>query len=268
MNESETWRDGGIRPSITFRNICFRSQEREITEEYYYDHYNATTAGRYLDSQERPIIDEFLDGYTPRLFLDIACGSGRFSLPAMDRGICVVAGDYDPVATKTLSSRLLRSRNGGKRMHILQTDAENLPFRDRVFDCILSIQTVGYLDAQHFISECSRLLQDGGWLLFNEANRHSYKGPIYRKLGSSGLFYRYSYSEICSMLADSGFQIKKVTGMNWLPIRRNSNNRWIPLAAKIERGLKLSSFPSISPWIFYVAQKGGNEPGPGSGGGD
>lgn len=197
-----------------------------MTEDNYWDRCNATTAGQYLDSQERLIVNEFLDSYTPRLCLDIACGSGRFSLPIMEKRLC-----------------------------ILQIDAECLPFRDKMFDCILSIQTVGYTDIQQFFFECNRILQCGGWLLFNEANRHSYKAPIHRKISLSTQFYRHSYSEICSMLIDNGFQIKKVAGMNWLPIKRDSDNRWIPLASKIESGLKLSNFPSISPWVFYLAQK-------------
>ena len=76
-------------------------------EDYYWDYCNATTAGQYLDFQERSIIYEFLDNYTPRLCLDIACGSGRFSLSFAERGICVVAGDRDPVPIKKLQCSLL-----------------------------------------------------------------------------------------------------------------------------------------------------------------
>lgn len=144
----------------------------------------------------------------------------------------------------------------------MQADAEFLPFQDRTFDCILSLQTVGYLTIQRYFSECNRVLKDGGWLLFNEANRHSYKAIIYRKIGSSSKFYRHSHSEICSLLTDSKFAIERTVGMNWLPIKRNSDCRWTPFAAKIERGLRLRFFPSTSPWVFYVAQKNGHASDP------
>lgn len=78
-----------------------------MTEDYYWDYCNATIAGQYLDSQERLIVCEFLEDYTPRLCLDIACGSGRFSLSIMEKGICVVAGERDPVPIKKLHSYLL-----------------------------------------------------------------------------------------------------------------------------------------------------------------
>jgi len=237
-----------------------------MTEDYcWWDHCNATVAGQYLDSQERSIVYEFLDNYTPRLCLDIACGSGRFSRSIIERGICVVAGDLDPVPIKKLHRYLIGRRNMEITTHILRIDAENLPFQDKTFDCVLSIQTLGYTDAQQFFSECNRILQCGGWLLFNEANRHSYKAPIYRKISYSTRFYCHSHSEICSMLNECGFQIKKAVGMNWLPIKRNSDNRWIPLASKIEDWLKLSNLPSISPWVFYVAQKK-QEPSPNAAG--
>ena len=76
-------------------------------EDYYWDYCNATTAGQYLDSQERSIIYEFLDNCTPRLCLDIACGSGRFSLSLAKRGICVVAGERYMVPIKKLQCSLL-----------------------------------------------------------------------------------------------------------------------------------------------------------------
>lgn len=226
-----------------------------MTEDYYWDQYNATTGGLYLDYQERSIIDTFLDCYTPILCLDIACGSGRFSLPIMDRGVCVVAGDRDPVPIRKLNNKLLKLSNQKKSIFISQIDAEHLPFRDKIFDCILSLQTVGYLDLQCFLSECNRILQNRGWLLFNEANNHSYKAAIHRNIGSSSQFYRHNYAEVCSILINNGFQVKEAVGMNWLPIKRDSDSRWIPLASKMEEKLRLSAIPSISPWVFYIVQK-------------
>lgn len=231
-----------------------------MTEEYYWDYYNATTGGQYLGSQERAIVNEFLNIHTPRLCLDIACGSGRFSLSLADKGTHVVAADRDLVPLKELNCKMLGAQNRDKTIHVLQTDAGFMPFRDRAFDCILSIQTVGYLNIRPFFFECNRILKDGGWLLFNEANHHSYKSIIHHKISSNTPFYRHSHSEICSLLADNKFKIERAVGMNWLPRKRDSDDRWTPFASKIENGLRLRAFPSISPWVFYVAQKRGNMP--------
>lgn len=213
--------------------------------------------GQYLDRQERSVVDEFLDLHNPLSCLDIACGSGRFSLSLMDRGIDVVAADSDPIPLKKLYGKVLGSRNRNN-MQIMQIDAESFPFQDKTFDCILSIQTVGYLNIQHYFSECNRILKDGGWLLFNEANRHSYKAILHQKISSSIQFYRRSHSEVCSLLADNNFKIERAVGMNWLPIKRDSNSRWTPFASKVETELRLRVFPSISPLVFYVIQKSGD----------
>lgn len=229
-----------------------------MTDEYSWDRLNGTTMGQYLDCQERSVLNEYLNIHTPQSCLDIACGSGRFSLSMMERGIRVVAADLDLTGLKKLNAEASRIQD--KRIDLLQNDANFLPFKDRTFDCILSIQTVGYLNIQRFLSECNRILKDEGWLLFNEANRYSYKSMIVHRISPNTPFYRHSHSKISSMLKDTNFRIERTVGMNWLPAKRNSDNQWAPLASRIESGLKLGAFPSISPWVFYVAQKNGHIP--------
>ncbi len=226
-----------------------------MTGDYPWDYYNDVTAGQYLDHQERIILDKFFNSHSPRSCLDIACGSGRISLQLMGRGIHVVAADLNLTGLKKLHAKAAKIQND--RIDLLQSDANNLSFKNETFDCILSLQTVGYLRIKHFLSECNRILKNDGWLLFNEANRHSYKSVIHRKLSPDTQFYRRSHSEICSLLNETNFRIERSAGMNWLPQRRDSDNRWTPIASKIESKLKLSAFPSISPWVFYVAQKRG-----------
>ena len=109
-----------------------------MTEDYYWDYCNATKAGQYLYSQECLIVNEFMDNYIPKLCLDIACGSGRFSLPVMEKGIRVFSCDSDMVPIKKLSNKLLESRSKENSMGVMQSDAEHMPFKDKTFDCILS----------------------------------------------------------------------------------------------------------------------------------
>lgn len=229
-----------------------------MTGEYIWDRLNDTTGGQYLDCQERSVFNEFFNSHTPRPCLDIACRSGRFSLSLMKRGIHVIAVHLDLTGLKKLSARVSGIQD--KEIDLVQNDAHFLPFRDRTFDCILSIQTVGYLNIQRFLSECSRILKDEGWLLLNETNRYLYKSIIHRKLSPNTQFYRRSHSEICSMLNDTNFRLERSIGMNWLPQRRDPDNPWTPVASKIESKLNPSAFPSVSPWVFYVAQKRGFAP--------
>ena len=122
-----------------------------MTEEYYWDYCNTTTAGQYLDLQEREVVNEFLNTHTPQMCLDIACGSGRFSFSMMDRGIHIVAADYDPVPLKKLKCKLPGAQNKDE-MGVLQVDAGFLPFLDRTFDCILLTNSGVFKSNSFFLS--------------------------------------------------------------------------------------------------------------------
>jgi len=150
---------------------------------------------------------------------------------------------------------LLKLQEENSSIDILQINATRLPFKNKKFECILSIQTAGLLDLHNYLRECNRILTIGGWLLFNEANRNSYKAIIQKKISKESIFYRYSYAEICFLLEKNNFTINKTIGMNWLPIKRCSNNQFIKPAAVLENTLKLRTLPSISPWVFYIARK-------------
>ena len=81
-------------------------------EDYYWeDIANATKMGEYLTRKEGEAIDSFLDNYdyverVNTTCLDIACGSGRFSIPIFQHGINVVAVDYDLVPLRKLKDKL------------------------------------------------------------------------------------------------------------------------------------------------------------------
>ena len=71
-------------------------------EDYYWDIANATKMGEYLTRKEREFVDSFFEGSDIGICLDVACGSGRFSIPISQHGINVVAVDYDLVPLRKL----------------------------------------------------------------------------------------------------------------------------------------------------------------------
>ena len=140
---------------------------------------------------------------------------------------------------------------------IIRGDANKQPFKESCFDCVVSIETVDYLDAKDFFKECSRVLRKGGFLLFTSANKHSYKKYIHRVLSSYRTFYRYSFDEIRSYLEEKGFEVKKCIGYNWIPFKRNSNSILLGLFEFLENILRLNHFHRISPGVFFIAKKKG-----------
>ena len=67
---------------------------------------------------------------------------------------------------------------------IIRGDANKLPFKKSLFDCIVSIQTIdpSNINAKKFFRECNRIIRKDSFLLFTIPNNHSYKKYIHRIL--------------------------------------------------------------------------------------
>ena len=98
--------------------------------------------------------------------LEAACGTG----PGLGylSGIAknLVAGDYD---AKILDIALNHYKD---RIELRQFDAQDMPFEDNSFDVIILFEALYYLlSAEKFVSECKRVLRDGGYVLIATANK-------------------------------------------------------------------------------------------------
>ena len=74
-------------------------------EGYYWDIANATKMGEYLNQKEQEVTNSFLENKKISTCLDVACGSGRFSIPISQHGINIVAADYDLVPLRKLKDK-------------------------------------------------------------------------------------------------------------------------------------------------------------------
>ena len=132
---------------------------------------------------DRPFshIDEFLNFYPSKIIerliflhpdrpihiLDL--GGGSLSRAAND-----LVTQYD-TKVKVVNADISVSPQRGSQVLVVQTDATSLPLRDGSFDMIYSYQMLPYLDPRSnyvkeikVLRECSRLLKDGGYALFDE----------------------------------------------------------------------------------------------------
>lgn len=225
-----------------------------MENEYPWDAVNATQMGEYLTLHEVTFINKFLYLKPIQCCLDIACGSGRFSSLIENKGIFVIAVDMNRAGLELMKSKIQKNN-----IELVQADATHIPLKEGTFDAIISIETIDYLNAEHFLQSCSRILKIGGSLLFTSGNRNSYKMHLHSLLGTSPIFYRYSTEDIRHILVGCGFRIDYMKGFNWIPFKRNSDSKQIPFFAFIEKLLSLSSYPSLSPWVFFVATKKGEE---------
>lgn len=106
--------------------------------------------------------------------LDIACGSGYGSNYLIKSGAKTVAGgDISPEGIKYARTHF--SPNG---LHFFLSDAQRLPFLDKSFDVVISIETIEHLkEPRQFVRECHRVLKPGGTLIFSTPNKGIYDHP-------------------------------------------------------------------------------------------
>lgn len=96
--------------------------------------------------------------------LDLGCGAGDVSLLLAGRCRTVVAADLAG-ANVELTRRNLHE-SGVEGTHVLQSDAERLPFADGSFDLVVLADVIEHIpDAGRALSEVRRVLRDGGRLV-------------------------------------------------------------------------------------------------------
>jgi SAM-dependent methyltransferase len=219
---------------------------------YIWDRMGETTWGRYLGRREREFIECYLGAAAfPHLILDVPCGSGRWSIPLQARGFEVIGLDYSG-----LPLALLQEKSGA--IPISRGSADSLPFGAGSFDSVLTIQGFEYFDRYElFLSECNRVLIDGGLLLFDFLNRHSYKWLLKQVVGRGleSAAANLSYQEVSDALAHAGFEIEASRGYGWPPFHRESNSALVRPAIAIENVLRLDRCPTVSPRVIVAARK-------------
>lgn len=108
--------------------------------------------------------------------LDIGTGPGFFPMILSEAGYTVTAVDYTPGMLKKARENLeAKTRDGLKRVTLLQMDAQNLDFDADTFDVVISRNLTWNLEKPgRAYEEWHRVLAPGGILLNFDANWYSY----------------------------------------------------------------------------------------------
>jgi SAM-dependent methyltransferase len=130
--------------------------------------------------------------------LEIGVGSGRFAAPlGIDLGV-------EP-------SRKMRMIAKKKKIKVIDAIAENLPFKNNIFDFILMVTTICFLDdIEASFREVFRILKEKGSFIIGFIDRNSAIGKKYEKNKESNVFYRvadfYSVEEVIDVLKKMNFR--------------------------------------------------------------
>jgi ubiquinone/menaquinone biosynthesis C-methylase UbiE len=106
--------------------------------------------------------------------LEIGVGTGRIALP-----VSPYVGSYYGVDISSAMMAVLRSRQDGRAIRLLEGDALRLPFADASFDAVIAVHVLHLVaDASAVLRELARVLRPGG--LFLHGWNHHTGSPVGR----------------------------------------------------------------------------------------
>ena len=134
--------------------------------------------------------------------VEVGVGSGKFAMPL---GIEVGVEPSEKMARK---ARL-------RGIHVVPGIAEGLPFWDDLFDLVLMVTTICFVDdVSKSFQEAFRVLKPGGAILVGFVDRESELGTRYLEKKERSRFYReatfFSAQEVLTYLEEAGFAITDV----------------------------------------------------------
>ncbi|ADC66582.1 Methyltransferase type 11 [Ferroglobus placidus DSM 10642] len=140
------------------------------------------------------------------LILEVGVGTGRFAEKFSAIGI---------------DASLDMLRVARKRVEVVRGDASFLPFKNEVFDAVLLIVTICFLEnPKKAVEEIHRVLKRNGYLIIGFVPKNSALGKLYEEKGRKGhRFYSaakfYTLEEIEEIL-DESFEIVQISGVDVL----------------------------------------------------
>jgi len=142
----------------------------ELTESY--ARWRSDRLGQITDTLEQQLLFELLGPVVGKTLLDVGCGDGELASKLARRGAAVTGLDADPMM---IAAAHRRSEIENTRLTLVEGRAEQLPFEDESFDCVLAVTVLCFVqDAECAVAEMARVLKPGGRLVIGELGRWSW----------------------------------------------------------------------------------------------
>jgi ubiquinone/menaquinone biosynthesis C-methylase UbiE len=133
-------------------------QTDEVAQEY--DAKRFSRGGRLIDRREKRAVLEALNPLEDRNVLEIACGTGRFTVMLAERGADIVGLDISS-AMMAQGREKARAAGVADRIEFLRGDAARLPFPDDHFDTVFAMRFFHLADTPaKFLAEMCRVSKE------------------------------------------------------------------------------------------------------------
>jgi ubiquinone/menaquinone biosynthesis C-methylase UbiE len=170
----------------------------DVAEEY--DSKRFSRGGRLIDRREKEAVLDALAPVDGKRVLEIACGTGRFTVLLAERGANVVGLD---ISRAMLTQGREKAREAGvdDRISFLLGDAARLPFPDDHFDAVFAMRFFHLAKTPaKFLTEMARVSK--GRVFFDTFNDRSTR-VVYNWLLPMGS-HLYSRADVERLVADAG----------------------------------------------------------------
>jgi SAM-dependent methyltransferase len=176
-------------------------QADEVAQEY--DSKRFSRGGRLIDHREKQAVLEALAPVEGKDVLEIACGTGRFTVMLAERGANVVGLDIS--RAMMVQGREKAGQAGvTDRLEFLRGDAARLPFPDDHFDAVLAMRFFHLADTPaKFLAEMARVSKD--LVFFDTFNDRSARVAYNWLLPMGSRLY--SEADVSRLLGDAGLEL-------------------------------------------------------------
>jgi ubiquinone/menaquinone biosynthesis C-methylase UbiE len=176
-------------------------QADDVAQEY--DSKRFSRGGRLIDHREKQAVLEALAPVEEKNVLEIACGTGRFTVMLAERGADVVGLD---ISRAMMVQGREKARQAGvmDRLEFLRGDAARLPFPDDHFDAVFAMRFFHLADTPaKFLAEMARVSKD--LVFFDTFNDRSARVAYNWLLPMGSRLY--SETEVTRLLGDAGLEL-------------------------------------------------------------
>jgi ubiquinone/menaquinone biosynthesis C-methylase UbiE len=185
--------------------------------------------GTYVHRRYEELAFEAVPILSEGKYLEIGCGTGRFTAPFAAKGINLVAVDISDDMLAATRHKLHQSAVDGAAVQLLKADARALDFPEGEFDVVFSFNVINHIPQyERVISEVARVLRPGGYFIVGFPSLWSLYLPyamlvnVMRKSLRRGVYTRWPSAMALARQGRSlGLQLESQYGMFHCPPVKN-----------------------------------------------